>query len=295
LRPSTDDPKTMIADVEFRPGCDPFLVDHRLQQRPILPAVILLEAFAETSQALDPGKRVAAIHDLELHSGLRFSGDDSRTVQVRAELAQGMVRCQLTADFRNRKGEVVDPNRLHASAVVELTTAGRKPEIAYQSCVEPWHPVWFPPPSNLMYHGPTFQLLKRCAFAKDGQVWGEVIAADIKAVAGNRSPYGWVLHPAVIDASLYLCGVAVWVGDGKSVALPHSFACLRLGRPAQVGETCLVHLQPLTADERESTFDIVCYGANRDVLFAIDAYRCQIISRPGDSDPSPGRKQRIPD
>ncbi|MDZ4820442.1 MAG: SDR family NAD(P)-dependent oxidoreductase [Planctomycetota bacterium] len=278
--PSSDWPEGIVGEIVLDPQIDPFLKDHRFQGNPLLPAVIALESFIEVSESFDSDQRVVAIHDLQLHSGLRLNTSSIQTALVHAEPSDGFVRCRLVADFLNRKGELVDPNRLHASAVCELSSSAQTLDNLFTPCAGDWHNVWYPEPSNLMYHGPTFQCLKRCAFDTEGGAWGEITASDPGSVAGKRPAAGWRIHPAVLDAALYLCGIAVWVSNPKAVALPKSMDCLRLGRFPRPGEKCLVAVRTRESDDREWVFDFVCFGEDQEPLFSAEGYRCQNVMKP---------------
>jgi hypothetical protein len=221
---------------------------------------------------------VVAINDLQLHDGLRFPDATPRVARVRAERTGRLVACRLVADFHNRRGQLVHPDRLHATAIVEL--ADRALALAQADAVGPvtkWHKVWYPEPTALMYHGPAFQSLVECAFTESGEVWGKVVAAPLQRLAGPRPATGWHLHPALLDAGLYLCGITVWQREDQALALPKGLDRLRLGRLPGPGEKCLVHLRPIGSNDRERVFDFVGYGEDGAVLFVAEGYRCQIV------------------
>ncbi|WP_350212389.1 SDR family NAD(P)-dependent oxidoreductase [Botrimarina sp.] len=284
LQADSTDRQASVAETTLRPAQDPFLIDHRFRDRPLLPAAIVAELLAETAAVVSGGRVPAAIHDLNLASGLRLHSDTPHAARVEAELSGDHALCRLVADFRNRDGRVVEASRLHASGIVELADGFTPAEADSPECQSEWHDVWYPDPGGAMYHGPTFQRLRRCAFdTETGEGWGEVVASPIAEVGGGRPAEGWRLHPAVLDAGLYLCGIAVWFATGGGVALPKSFDRLRLGDFPRPGENCRVYIRPKPLGDDEAAFDIVCSGADGRLVYAADGYRVQTIGARAES------------
>ena len=64
--------RAIEAEIVFNPTADPFLIDHQLRGKPLLPAVVSIEAAAEAAAAYGRGRAVVALRDVEMLDGLAF-------------------------------------------------------------------------------------------------------------------------------------------------------------------------------------------------------------------------------
>lgn len=265
-----------VAAIRLDPVGDPFLREHRLRDKPTLPMVIALEAFAETARLVDGGARsVTGIRDVQIPNALRFFSDEPREVRVHAEREGDAVRCRLTGDFRNRRGHLVQKDRPHFSAVVELG-AEAAIEAARPATRGAWFDMQYPPRDALLYHGPPLRLLERMAV--DGsEGWGEIRLPGRNELAGNRDPRGWLTPSAAIDACCYACGVYTWVFADRGVTVPDRLAELRFGRPGRPSERCVVHLVCRGLEARSGRFDFTLFGDDGSAIFQAREYRCHVL------------------
>ena len=262
----------------FRPDRDAFLTDHRFRGRPLLPAVVSLEAFAETAASLFPGKQVAALHDLELVKGLAFQSDTPLEVMIKAEANGNFVNCQLVAPLTNKNGDVLDAEHVFSKAVVELADRVEVPKFNMpQAPAGEWHKIWYQDKSALMYHGPAFQQMSSGLFDETQGAWGNIEAFPIADFAAGRISTGWRMHPSTVDACLYLCGVCVWLETKGALGLPKSMQRLRIGRMPHSSEKCVSHVAVKAKLETEFVFDVQCCGENGEMLFEIENYHCQVV------------------
>ena len=109
-----------VADLPLNPTRDPFLVEHLLRNRPLLPVVVGLEALAEIAKAAG-GQRVVGFRNVDMMDGLLFHTDRAVVARVRAPpRADGSFDCELTCDFRNRAGGLIKADRPYLRTTVEL-------------------------------------------------------------------------------------------------------------------------------------------------------------------------------
>jgi len=268
------------AKIRFLPETDPFLTDHCFRGRPFLPAVISLEAFAETAKRMFPAKSVVALHDLELIKGIVCFTNEPLEVTIMAEATGNLVACRLVAALKNKDGRILDAEHVFAKAVVELADIGQPPHIAMpQPPVGEWHKIWYSDKSAMMYHGPQFQQTSAGLFDEALGVWGKIEAFPMADFAGSRDSTGWQFHPATIDACLYLCGVCVWLELKGALGLPKSLQRLKLGRMPKPSEACMSHITVKSKQDSEFVFDVLCCGEDGEMLFCIENYHCQVVPR----------------
>jgi len=263
-------------EIHLDPVADHFLREHRLRDRPTLPMVVAIEAFAEAAAMVAGGNaRPATIRDVRIHDAVRFLDDAPREVRLHAEVAGNGVACRLTSDFRNRRGQLVQKDRPHFSGVVEASAAPI--EAALLPTVRGlWHEMQYPPRDALMYHGPPLRLLRRIAV--DGcEAWGQVELPIENQLVGDRDPAGWLTPSAAIDACYYACGVYTWVCANGGVTVPDSLAGIRFGRDARPSERCMVHVVCRELSEKSGLFDFTLFGDDGTVVFRATGYRCHVL------------------
>nr|WP_281373571.1 SDR family NAD(P)-dependent oxidoreductase [Haloechinothrix aidingensis] len=73
-----------ITESELSPGTDPYLDDHRIDGVPVLPAVIAMEAMAQTAVLVSGPRTAWSMTGLEFHSPLTLNDSGRRAVQVAA-------------------------------------------------------------------------------------------------------------------------------------------------------------------------------------------------------------------
>ena len=277
-------PLPLIAKMEgnaayctFDPKSDLFLRDHRLKQRPLLPAVISIEAFLETVRQLFPNQHIAALHQLDFKAGLAFETDEPFTVKVLTESAGDRIYCRLTAPFYNSKGKLVIPEKTYSAGYAEFAVEPLPLRENFPANSEAqWHSIRYTDWDSLMYHGPVLQQVIDFSF-QDCDCWGRAAAKPLSEFAGERSGIGWQTHPGTVDACLYVCGVAVWVVTNGGIGLPKSMQTFRFGRLPQRDEKLHIWVRKTRSDKNGMYFDVVCNGENGDTLYTMKDYCAQVI------------------
>jgi hypothetical protein len=186
------------------------------------------------------------------------------------------VRCRLTSDFHNRRGQLVQKNRLHFSAVLEVSE--QPSTLAQAGGAEPaeWFDVVYPSRDAPMYHGPPLRLLKRAA-VEGSKGWGEIQLPAENDLAGSRNAAGWLTPSAAIDACFYACGVYTWVRSEGGVTIPDRLTKLRFGRPPRASERTTVHLVCRELGLQHGVFDFVLCGEDGQTIFQVQGYRCHVL------------------
>ncbi|MEZ6074625.1 MAG: polyketide synthase dehydratase domain-containing protein [Pirellulaceae bacterium] len=165
-----------------RPCKDPFLTEHMLDGRPLLPFVIAAEMLLEAGQR-SLGTNSVLLRDVTALSALRFFGDAQQDLRIETRATPGAgssraVECRLLSDFVARDGRLVEANRVNFSAQVVavdgqgIPTAERRATLSgngqqYESRIklppgEKFQPVNYPDVGAKFYVG-WLQRLKRVA------------------------------------------------------------------------------------------------------------------------------------
>ena len=249
-----------------------FLKDHRFDGRPMLPLVMSLEMVSEAARGGAAGPFV--VRSIETHHGLRFQGSAAQTVRVvSAPAGADAIGCAVVADFSARDGTLLEADRPILRAVVDAPDQ-RADEVPRLDAPAPdglWQPVVYGGPGTRFHHGPSMRALRKTCIV-DGVLWGSIVAPALIELAGsNRSPLGWKIHGAVLDASLYAVAVLAWsLGAGGNI--PLAMDRLWVGRLPAFGEECLVRVTEHERRERRGIFDFAVYGANGEPLMDARGY-----------------------
>ena len=264
----------IVAEIELDPSADPFLFDHKLRDKPLLPAVVGLEALAEAA-TLCCGKPVVALRQVEFREGLSFHALRTITARVQAE-PQGanVVDCQLLSDFQNRAGVVIQENRLHFRGLAEVADARSQLTVPMPTPPAAWHPFVFTN-GGPMYHGPSLQGVKAVAL-NDRDGWGELIALPLHKLGGARAGHDWIVPATLIDAAFYVCGIHLWV-TVEVPALPQSIESVQLGRMPKDHEKCLVYVECREVQARHAVYDFTVFGEDRSAIVQVQGYQCVML------------------
>jgi hypothetical protein len=260
-----------VARITFDPVADPFLTQHLLKQKPFLPGVVGLESLLEAARAAIGRDEIAEIRNVRISNGMSFP---SGALPARVEVAptEGGLACRLLTEQRDRRGRLIDANRLHVEGLVP-PARDASPLTSDPPGIPPLG--WFPhtyPDDGLLYHGPGFRCLKAGAYQYDGG-WGQLVAPSAAELAGARGGDGWIVPISLLDGCLVVCGSFVYVFFGGIVEVPYEFGRLRIARLPRAGETCVVRMLFRGRDERHSNFDFVLYGERDEPLLRVDGYR----------------------
>jgi acyl transferase domain-containing protein/acyl carrier protein len=246
-------------EVKLDPTTDRFLIEHLLRGKPLLPVVVGLEILAEAARAAS-GQAVVRFRDVDMVDGLTFQ--DDRTAVAKAQAAplseesrsEGPFACRLTADFFNRKGGLIQPDRLYLSAIAE-TAAIAEPLEPIEAMVGDFDPFIYPEDAPI-HHGPVFRGLTS-GHGSDQRGTAKIIALPLADMVGPDRVAGWSIPSCVLDAAFYACAMHLWFFGGNAVALPRRVADLRLGRLPRDGEVCQVHFVCIDFETGDYDFDVV--------------------------------------
>ena len=273
---------SLVAEARFDPTRDRFLVEHRHQGVPILPAVVGIELLAEAASILSPGRTVVGLRNLDVINGFRFFSDRPQGARIRATVTDNGIRCELSADFYDRQGRLTDPDRVYLKGVVEL--ADRPTTIVLPQPGGPgnWNAMKYLDPHQAIqegrvYLGPRLQCLREVAFERGG-CWGRIVAPPLTELAGLRRGDGWIVPSAALDSCFQTAGAFMYK-EYATLQLPRAAERLRLGRLPRDGETCIVRLMMRDRQATHTDFDFALFGEDGTVILSAEGYRCIVVSR----------------
>ncbi len=267
---------TWTAEVRFDPAGDVFLRQHLLRGKPFLPGVAGLEVLAEAAAAVAPDRKIIRLRDVSIVNGLLFHDAQPIDATVTVTPVEGGMRCVLSTVMRNRKGIVIDPQRVCSQAIVEF--GDDAPLLAEPHPGEPpigWQPHAYPDDS-LLYHGDALRSMKHCSFFYSGG-FGAIVAPPVEELAEGRAAEGWIYPVSVLDACVVGCGSFCWIQFGGRLEVPHGFDSLCLVRQPRAGEQLVQRLHYLGTEGRHSRFNFTLFGDDREPILQAFGYRTILV------------------
>lgn len=251
--------------VELDPTSEPFLKDHQLHDRPVLPLAIGLELMAEVALAGGQLSLPLGFENVKALEALTFFEDTPRTLTIALE-GDGVLRVRTDGGARNGHRKQVGRaicEGISLSGVVAPRAPRPVPESGWQA-VDYELGLGF-------HHGPTLRALKSWQIC-DGVLFGKITAPSPSEIfAADSAAKGWLVPSAVLDACLYAVGVLVAVKFGCGSA-PRSMASLVVSRAPQVGEECTLMVEP-----QGEFYPFTLFGHGGDILIQATGYEVSLL------------------
>jgi hypothetical protein len=267
----------------FDPTREPFLVGHRFRDRPLLPFVISLEMLAEAACLCEVAGQFYGFDNVEIVSGLKFVHDQPQAVRTSVTKRAAELSAQVLSDFRNRKGAVLQRDRLHVRGQVVCSDTQQIENSAVSNEKPPtdWSDVEYPAErEEVIYHGPLFRRLTG-ARRIDGVGWMRIVAGQVSEVAGDRNHRGWILSPAVLDACLFGCGLLEWIDSPNVVAIPSGIRRLRFLKQPSPGEVCVQRIIKTGRVEDKATFDFILMNSKGEAILSAEGFEALVLEGTG--------------
>ncbi|MGC4120675.1 MAG: SDR family NAD(P)-dependent oxidoreductase [Myxococcales bacterium] len=259
-------------DVSINHTSHPQLLDHAIDDVPVLPFVQVLEYFARAARAAAPDQQLVACRDLRLLRGVKLDRfDDGGTwLSVVGQRASPQT---LELELRGRDGT------LHYAATADL--APKRPEV---------HAPPPPPPPALterfakaiyggqeLFHGPRFQVVRDVEGVSAEGIVGTLTGTRERGWQGS-----WQTDAAALDGGLQLA--LLWSGHvmgGRS--LPTSIGEVRTYQPGTADGPLRCTLRGHLVGDSHATSDIAL--VDQDGALVCEMRGVETIRRP---DPAQG-------
>jgi hypothetical protein len=211
---------------------DPYLIDHCLAGKPVLPAALALETMAQFVAAGWPELKVVELREVRINSGIVMEGYAERELLLRAQPPQPAPAGQTQV-----KVEIVDPQRhvacyrgsvLLAPALPEPPLAALPPLPGAEPVED--HRIY----SEFLFHGEDFRLIQHIAGLSEAGADASVLHSEPGELLGARADGAhWLFDAALLDVPPQLA--FLWARVHRDMgALPSGF-----GRVARFGEAPL--------------------------------------------------------
>ncbi len=220
------DGDTIVARYTLEPERDPWIDDHAIDGKPVLPGVMGIELMAAAASLARPGMVYTGVEDVKFERPVKVYRNSPVHLEMRAQPQDdGRVWCSLTSERRTRAKKLIRTEHFSCSILLD-----QRPQI------DQLPPAFWPEDSisrgdiyRRFFHGPAFQVLRGAdGVTRDGlQCSGRVDHAYIAE--------GMLTSPLALEAAFQAAGLHAMVSDG-AMALPQSIEALWVSRRVRDGE-----------------------------------------------------------
>ena len=256
----------------LRQESNPFLDDHTIGGRRVLPVTCAMAWIADSCEGRYPGLRVVRLNDCRILGGVVI--DEGETQELTLDLEEtGRVA---------ERSEV----QLHATVTGSANSNLRRPLYSAEVVLSPQHPRSpHAPPSEpgaeatfvpgampyedgTLFHGPCFAGIRRILWLDDDGLELECRLADVPRDLQGQFPAGSV-NPYVADALFQ--ALLVWVRRScGSASLPVSTANVTLYRPLEFERTYTVSVSVRERNEHRVVADLAARDSEGNVHLSLD-------------------------
>jgi acyl transferase domain-containing protein len=234
------------------PAIQPFLHDHQIEGKPVLPGVMGIEAFAEAALCMLPGWHVEAIEDVNFLAPFKFYRGEPRTVTIEAMFREEGE--SVVADCR-LNGSRSLPNQAEPQVTTHFTARVRLSKHAAETAAapEPGAPsgaiVEAADIYRVFFHGPAYQVLERSWLDEQ-----RTVGQFAKVLPNDHHPHDrpLAMAPRLIELCFQTAALREVAGRGR-IGLPLHVDQVRLWRTPDMADGPLYAV--VTPDSRPDSFD----------------------------------------
>ncbi|PLZ98754.1 polyketide synthase [Fischerella thermalis CCMEE 5268] len=255
---------TVTLEHTFSLATDPYLQDHRLDGKPVLPAAGALEWFGEFVQSAWPEWQVTEVCQLRVLRGLVLDTEAGKKVLFKA-------RASSHADSESLQvaAEIVDPERnipFYRASVILRPQWSEPPasEILPLSSGEKLQPAVAY--DTYLFHGQRFQLITAIDRLNDAGIDAQVIPSRPTAWLNSQPIANWLFDPGLIDVAPQLAIIWARVQRGTT-ALPARFGSVKRYGQSMPNGQLRIAFRVNRFDDHSLNYDAVFIDENGYVRF----------------------------
>ena len=243
------DGDTLIGTRALSLESDPWIADHAIDGKPVLPGVIGLEMMAAVAAMAQPGQRYEGATNVSYKAPVKLHGDATTNVIVTATPGPNGVDCTLSSSRTARTGRVIETEHFSATVLWSTDAVADLPPMGM-----PDHSVSSEDIYKRFFHGPSFQVLNGVTAATsdglmvDGSVRHMSIAGGLQTI------------PLVLEAAFQAAGLHGMMINGV-MALPQAIRTVVVHGSVRDDEA----LQ-LTVRKDGDAYDVDVTGENGRIL-----------------------------
>jgi acyl transferase domain-containing protein/acyl carrier protein/NAD(P)-dependent dehydrogenase (short-subunit alcohol dehydrogenase family) len=271
----------LTVDTELDPKTQPFLYDHQIDNIPVLPGVMGIEAMAEAAKVLFPDLYIEAIEEVNFSSPLKFYRSEPRIVTTRVQFTSDgkeiIAQCQLIGT-RKLHGQEEAQETTHFTAQVRLTPNKPKSLKKRAPGSAKGKKVTMAEIYKLYFHGPTYQVIS--SSWRSSQT---VIGLMAKNLPANHYPnkLPTIVSPRLIELCFQTAGI--WeMGINEKMGLPYHINSVKMIKNWNINNKG--NLFAVITPAKNKTFDAHVVDEIGAVYLQLEGYSTMEVSQTLDQD-----------
>jgi acyl transferase domain-containing protein/acyl carrier protein/NAD(P)-dependent dehydrogenase (short-subunit alcohol dehydrogenase family) len=259
----------LTIETELDPRKQPFLYDHQIDNTPVLPGVMGIEAMAEAAKVFFPDLHIDAIEEVNFSSPFKFYRNEPRVVTTRVQFIPDgkniLAQCQLIGT-RKLHGQDESQETIHFTAKIRLTSSkpkkmkGKAPGLTKGKKVDTGEIY------KLYFHGPAYQVID--SSWRSGQT---VIGLMTKNLLPNHYPdkFTTQVSPRLIELCFQTAGI--WeMGLSEKMGLPYHINSVKIFKNGDLTEGG--KLFAVVTPMKNGGFDAYVVDETGDLYSKLDGY-----------------------
>ena len=247
---------------------NPFLLDHQIGNKPVLPATCAASWLASSSEQLYPGFTVHLIEDFKVLKGIVFDetlADEYFLDLEEIEKIEGeKVKIFGRVSSHNKNGLLLYHYSLYATLLAKIPTSPihtLPPELFVRQAENPSGNSLYE--DGTLFHGPTFQGVRRVLSISDTHLAMECMLPRISEKQQGQFPLQ-TSNPFVYDAIVQ--SLLIWTQRSYNApCLPSHLVSLEHYKAIPFNETCMVDLRIVSHNDSAVVADIWVTDAGGEV------------------------------
>ena len=221
----------LTVETTLDPREQPFLHDHVIDGKPVLPGVMGVESFAALASVAAPGLRLAAVEDVEFLVPFKFHADRPGTIYlagvVEPEGTSGLVvHAALKARIQT-KPDLPAQEKVHFRGKVRLADSAAPPAPTWELVRPASLGITAETIYRVYFHGPAYRVLEGAAVTDEAVV--ALVRSDLPPEVAPGTSH-LLTAPRLLEACFQAAGL--WLLDRKeTMGLPAGFGSVVFHRP----------------------------------------------------------------
>jgi acyl transferase domain-containing protein/NAD(P)-dependent dehydrogenase (short-subunit alcohol dehydrogenase family) len=272
----------LTVETTLDPKVQPFLYDHRIDGRPVLPGVMGIEGFAEAALCVHPAWHVEAVEGISFLSPFKFYHDEPRTLTLQAVYyPQGeklLADCQLIG--RRMLANNPEPQEtIHFTARVRLSKQPPTPVTVKPPITPSGHILKAADIYRVYFHGPAYQVIERAWW--DGK---QMIGLMSASLPSNHQPpdLPTLMAPRLIELCFQTAGLWEMSVENR-FGLPLAVQRVSLLRAPELAEGPLYAV--VTPHPNHKAFDAEVVDGKGNCYVQLSGYRTAAMPNSPDAEP----------
>ena len=272
-------PDRLVASRRLDPGRDPFLAQHLVDGRPVLPGAFALEMLAEAAALLRPGLEVVEVSGFHVDAPVAITRG---AVDVRVEavgIGPGLVEARLLKRLAIHGA----PPRVHAGARIRLARQPARDAAApfpeHDGVVRAR--TFYRTTTDPVALGPLFCRAQWIEL-RGTEACGTIEPPDHRRILGGTTWPAFRVDPLLLDSAFQLAGSVEGYGEGF-VCVPVGLEGVVVGRAPRPGESARGRAARVRAEPPRVFYDVTVVGQDGALLLDLRGLELRRIAGAGEA------------